>query len=96
MEICMPNKDEINLELKKLKADDFLFVRYKGELTGDTEAVAQDIVTYCQEVGTPCLVIPANDEEFYLELSQWDAVQLRKLVDRIQSEIQRKSKIILE
>ena len=89
-------KDDINLELKKCTVDDFLFVRYKGELTGDTEAVAQDIVNYCQEVGTPCLVIPASDDEFYLELSQWDAAQLRRLSDRIQAELQKKSKIILE
>lgn len=89
-------KDDINLELQKCTADDFLFVRYKGELTEDTETVARDIVTYCQEVGTPCLVIPANDDEFYLELSQWDAGQLRRLADRIQTEIQKKSKIILE
>ena len=92
----MTNKDEINLELKKLKSDDFLFVRYKGELSDDIEAVAQDIVTYCQEVGTPCLVIPANDEEFYMELEQFDATQLRRLSDRIQAELQKKSKIILE
>lgn len=89
-------KDDINLELQKCTADDFLIVRYKGELTEDIAAVARDIVTYCQEVGTPCLVMPSNDEEFYLELSQWDAGQLRRLADRIQTEIQKKSKIILE
>lgn len=89
-------KDDINLELQKCTVDDFLVVRYKGELTGDTEAVARDIVSYCQEVGTPCLVIPANDEEFYMELEQMDATQLRRLSDRINDELKKKSKIILE
>ena len=88
--------EEINLELKKCKTDEFIFVRYKGALEGDTETIARDIVNYCQEVGTPCLVIPANDEEFYMELEQMDATQLRRLSDRINDELKKKSKIILE
>lgn len=88
--------EELDLEPIKCKADELLFIRYKGELENDTLDVIKDIVEYCQENGTPCIAIPANDEEFYVELSQMDATQLRRLSDRIQSELQKKSKIVLE
>lgn len=88
--------EDLDLESIKCKTDELLFIRYKGELENDTLEVVKGIVEYCQENDTPCLAIPANDDEFYLELSQMDATQLRRLSDRIQSELSKKSKIILE
>lgn len=87
---------ELNLSPIKCNVGEFLFIRYKGELEGDTLEIVSDIIQYCQENDTPCLAIPDNEEEFYIELSQMDATQLRRLSDRIQAELQKKSKIILE
>lgn len=87
---------DLNLEPIKCNADEFLFIRYKGELADDLLDTAKNIVEYCGENDIPCLVIPANDEEFYLELEQMDVTALRRLDERIQAEIQKKSKIILE
>lgn len=87
---------ELNLTPIKCNIGEFLFLRYKGALEGDTLEIVRDIIEYCQELNTPCLAIPDNDDEFYMELSNMDATQLRRLSDRIQVELQKKSKIILE
>lgn len=87
---------ELNLTPIKCNQGEFLFIRYRGDLSGDTLEIVKDIIEFCQENDTPCLAIPDNEDEFYMELSQMDATQLRRLSDRIQSELKQKSKIILE
>ena len=86
-----------DLEILKCQQGDFVFIRY--DMTKDPEMtsdVLTDVMEFCQENDTPCLCIPKDDNAFDVSLSQMDATQLRRLDDRIQAEIKRKSKIILE
>ena len=86
-----------DLEILKCNADEFVFITYDGskdpEMTSD---VLNDVIEFCQENGTPCLCVPKDDTQFDVSLSQMDASQLRRLDERIQAEIKKKSKIILE
>lgn len=86
-----------DLEILKCQVGEFVFITYDGskdpEMTSD---VLNDVIEFCQENDTPCLCIPKDDEQFSVSLSQMDAIQLRRLSDRIQTELQKKSKIVLE
>ncbi len=86
-----------DLETFKCKEDELLFISYDESLDPEaTSEVLKDIAEYLQDNDIPFLIIPKDEEKFHLQLSQWDATQLRRLSDRIQSEIQKKSKIILQ
>lgn len=86
-----------DLEILKCQPGEFVFITYDNakdpEMTSD---VLNDIIEFCSENDTPCLCIPQDDTQFSISLSQMDATQLRRLSDRIQAEIKKKSKIILE
>ena len=86
-----------DLETFKCKEDELLFISYDEKLDPTaTSDVLQDLAGYLTENGIPFIIIPKDEEKFHIELSQMDATQLRRLSDRIQSELQKKSKIILE
>lgn len=86
-----------DLEVLKCQAGDFVFISYDSSKDPDmTSNVLMDVMDFCRENETPCLCIPKDDTQFSVSLSQMDATQLRRLSDRIQAEIKKKSKIILE
>ena len=86
-----------DFEILKCQPGEFVFITYDTEKeTAETDELIGEIIEFCQENGTPCLAIPKNEEQFSLSLSQMDAAQLRRLSNRIQAEIKKKSKIILE
>lgn len=86
-----------DLEVFKCKTDELLFISYDQSLDMQmTSEVLTELISYLNENNVPYLIIPKDEEAFHLELSQWDATQLRRLSDRIQSELQKKSKIILQ
>ena len=86
-----------DFEVFKCNVGEFVFITY--DPSKDPEATSEllnEIIEFCQDNDTPCLCIPKDDEQFAVSLSQMDATQLRRLSDRIQAEIKKKSKIILE
>lgn len=86
-----------DLEMFRCKEDELLFISYDEKLDPyATSEVLKDIADYLQENDIPFIIMPKDEEKFHLELSQMDATQLRRLSDRIQAELQKKSKIILE
>ena len=86
-----------DLETFKCKEDELLFISYDEKLDPTaTSEVLQDLAGYLTENDIPFIIIPKDEEKFHIELSQMDATRLRRLSDRIQSELQKKSKIILE
>lgn len=86
-----------NLDILKCQQGEFVFITYDSTKDPQiTSNVIEDIIEFCNENDTPCLCIPKDDEQFSLSISQMDATQLRRLDDRIQSELKKKSKIILE
>ena len=96
METIKIEKGEDFAEVLKCKDDEILFVRYDS--TKDPEATSDllnDLISYCQEMGIPCMRIPKTDDAVYLELEQWEVDRLRNLDNKLQEIIRKKSPIIL-
>ena len=96
METIKVEKGEDLATVLKCKTDEFLFVRYDSSKDPEaTSDLLNDIIAQCQELGAPCLCLPNSDETVYLELEQWDIDRLRKLDNKLQEIIRKKSPIIL-
>lgn len=86
-----------DLETFKCKTDEILFISYDHTLDPDmTSELLDEIMEFCNENDVACLVIPQDKKMFSIQLEQMDVARLRNLDERIQSEIKKKSKIILE
>ena len=85
-----------DLEAFKCKTDEILFISYDHTLDPDmTSELLNEVLEFCNENEVACLVIPKNEKMFDVQLEQMDVTRLRKLDERIQSEIKKKSKVIL-
>lgn len=92
---------EINNEyLKKIitcKEGEFIFAVYDKTKDPDiTSDAMQELISYCQDNGCPCLMLPDTDEDVSLALQDFDAEALRRLEKLVHEALQKKSKIILD
>ena len=61
----------------------------------EAETILNEVLEFCNENEVACLFIPKDEKMFDVQLEQMDVTRLRKLDERIQSEIKKKSKVIL-
>ena len=91
---------EINNEyLKKIikcQEGEFIFAVYDKTKDPDiTSDALQELISFCQENGCKCLVLPDKDEEVSIALQDYDAEALRRLEKLVHEALMKKSKIIL-
>lgn len=91
---------EINNEvLKKIitcKEGEFIFATYDSTKDPDmTSDIIKALISYCQENGCKCLVMPESDEQAAVALQDYDAESLRRLEQLVHEALQKKSKLIL-
>ena len=97
METINIQKKEDLVNVLKCKTDEFLIARYDS--AKDAEATSElltDLLDCCQELDVPCLCMPLSDNDIYVEFEQWDVEQLRRLDNKLQEILRKKSPIILE
>jgi hypothetical protein len=87
------------IDLKKIitcTPGEFIFATYdstKDEVL--TSEVIQEVISYCQDNGCPCLVLPESNEQIAVALQDYDAESLRRLEGLVHQALQKKSKILL-
>lgn len=97
MEVIKVDKAGDLLDIIKCKQDEIVFIRYdqNNEDPEYTATIVKDIMSYCQDWGVDCLIMPKSDDDVYIELEQWEVDRLHKFDNKLQEIIKKKSPIIL-